>query len=114
MVMRLAVLCTVILSALAFASTALADYTYAAYQSWSLNEGYGSSYAYWNTNAFYKDLYGYDTTVTFIDATGYDWHDTVRNISTTTGTTWSGGAETRKAHCLSWSSGFWGYCRVFS
>ena len=101
-----------LVTAFVFASAAF-SYDYAGYQSWSHLESYDSTYSTgWNVNAFAKDAYGFDTTVTFIDATGYNWHDTVRNILATTGTGWNGTSETRKAHCLSHTQGFYGRCIV--
>jgi hypothetical protein len=111
-VQKLRVLGVVVVSSLVFACSAFA-YDYAGYQSWSYLESYDSTYSTgWYVNVFAKDSQGFDTTVTFIDATGYNWHNTVRNILANTGTGWGDGSETRKAHCLSHTSGFFGRCIV--
>lgn len=52
-----------------------------------------------------------DTTVTFIDNTGYNWHNTVRDTEKWTDTNWFSSA-TKKAYCVSHVGGFYGLCTV--
>lgn len=102
-----------ILAALVLAPIAVAATQYAGSSYWVVNQSGASSYSDdWFTNDFAKGSSGYDTTVTMIDNTGYDWHETVRNTSQVTHTAF--GLETVKAHCLSHSSGFSGSCWVSS
>lgn len=85
----------------ALASSAWAQ-SVAYYSSYSWSPGMGSSSAFsssWWRSAFSK-AYGFDTTVTFIDNTGYNWHATVRGYATWQHTHWLSSAV-KKAHCRS-------------
>lgn len=79
-----------------------AAYAYADNWWWMVpGQGAGSNFSSaWRHNWFIKQFAGYDTTVTFIDSTGYNWHATVRNTWKTTPTMWDSTAV-KKAHCRS-------------
>ncbi|MBA2741268.1 MAG: hypothetical protein H0U46_04580 [Actinobacteria bacterium] len=64
--------------------------------------GMGGSSAFsssWWQSGFAK-AGGFDTTVTFIDNTGYNWHATVRGWATWQHTHWLS-SDVKKAHCRS-------------
>lgn len=88
-----------LVAAVVFVGSAFAG-TYAGVRTWLTGEdgasGYSTSH---NTNDFYTNG-AYATTVTFIDATGYNWHNTSAITSADNHTDWNGGNETRKAYCL--------------
>jgi hypothetical protein len=74
----------------------------AYYSSYSWSPGMGASSAFsssWWQSAFSKS-YGFDTTVTFIDNTGYNWHATVRGWAIWQHTHWLS-STVKKAHCRS-------------
>lgn len=99
--------------ALALATTALAGTTgYAGPRYWMPNETGASAYSTsWWRNAFNKPSSGYDTTVTFIDNVSYGWHNTVRNTSMVTYTTWWS-SQSKKGHCRAHSGYHWGGCWI--
>lgn len=99
--------------ALVLSAAALAGTTaYAGPRYWMANESGGSSYsASWWRNAFNKQSSGFDTTVTFIDNVSYGWHQTVRNTSMVTYTTWWS-SQTKRAHCRANQGYFNGGCWV--
>lgn len=85
---------------------------YVTYRAWSIGSNGDSSWASnWMLNYFMKDYAGYDTTVTFIDNTGYNWHNTVRDTEKWTDTVWYSSA-TKKAYCVSHVGSFYGLCMV--
>lgn len=85
----------------AFAANAwAASVPYYSSPYWS--PGMGASTAFsssWWQSAFAKS-HGFDTTVTFIDNTGYNWHSTVRGWATWQHTHWLS-STVKKAHCRS-------------
>ena len=88
-------------SAGVLATTAFAQ-TVGYYSSPYWEPGMGASSAFssaWWKSGFSK-AYGFDTTVTFIDNTGYNWHATVRGWQTSQHTHWLSSAV-KKAHCRS-------------
>lgn len=97
---RLICACTLVVAA-ALASNAFAG-SVAYYSSPSWSPGMGASSAFsssWWQSGFSKS-HGFDTTVTFIDNTGYNWHSTVRGWAIWQHTHWLSSAV-KKAHCRS-------------
>lgn len=100
--------------ALALATAALGATGYAGPRYWLAGETGSSSYgASWSRNAFNKQSAGFDTTVTFIDNVGYGWHNTVRNTSMVTYTTWWS-SQVKKGHCRANVGYFNGGCWISS
>lgn len=110
---RLAIVFAPMFAALVLATAALAGTsTYAGPRYWMANETGGSAYSSsWWRNAFSKQSSGYDTTVTFIDNVGYGWHNTVRNSSLVTYTTWFS-SQVKRGHCKANQGYFNGSCWV--
>lgn len=79
---------------------------------WAGGTGSSAYSSSWWRNAFNKSG-GNDGTVTFIDNVSYSWHNTVRNTSEVTYTTWFS-SQVKKAHCRANQSGFSGGCWVFN
>ena len=72
------------------------------YSSAGWQPGQGGSSAFsssWWRSGFSKS-HGFDTTVTFIDNTGYNWHATVRGWAIWQHTHWLV-SDVKKAHCRS-------------
>ena len=111
--MLVRIVALVALAALVLSTAAsAAQEDYVPYRAWAIGSGGDSSWASnWFQNLFIKDYAGYDTTVTFIDNTGYNWHNTVRNTAQWTDTIWSSSA-TKKAHCVAHVGSFYGLCTV--
>ena len=74
--------------------------TYYSSPSWSPGMGASTSFSSsWWQSGFSKS-HGFDSTVTFIDNTGYNWRATVRGWATWQHTHWFS-SEVKKAHCRS-------------
>ena len=74
--------------------------TYYSAREWLPGMGASTSFSSsWWQSGFSKS-YGFDSTVTFIDNTGYNWRATVRGWATWQHTHWLS-SEVKKAHCRS-------------
>jgi hypothetical protein len=81
---------------------------------WTPGMGGGTAFnPNWYSNVFGKAA-AFDTTVTFIDNTGYNWRATVRGFQTYQETHWLT-SQVKKAHCRSnVSATIYGSCIAYS
>lgn len=101
-------------AALVLATAALGGATgYAGPMQFYAGSTGASSYSSsWWRNTFNKQSGGYDSTVTFIDNVSYGWHNTVRNTSLVTYTTWYS-SQVKKGHCRA-NVAVYGGCWIFN
>lgn len=108
---RLLAVLAIVASSLVLTSVAFAG-IYAGPRQWFPNESASTGFSpNWLSNFFSTYGSGYDKTVTFIDNSGYRWHNTVRNGSQTT-QTYPPFSGTFKGHCKAHSYGFYGSCTI--
>lgn len=114
MPMRRIVCAIAITVAAALASNAWAAVVpYYSSSYWTPGMGGSTSFSQgWWRNIFYKS-HGFDTTVTFIDNTGYNWRATVRGFATYQETHWLS-SQMKKAHCRANASGGSAGCTAYS
>lgn len=112
---RLMVATAAVLAALVLGATASAGYVeYANDAYWGAGEGYGSAFSSsWVLTHMHKSA-PFDTTLTFIDNTAYNWHNTRRSTDTWMQVGWPS-SSVKKAHCRSnVAKATWAGCAVTS